>query len=149
MSRYKPRNPDYVADITRAFADQGAMRAIGAELALIEPGRCVLRVPYSDSVTQQHGFFHGGVIGMLADVAGGIAAASLCEAGWGVLTVEYKINFIAPATGTAILATGHVVRAGRSLLITRMDVAAVQPDGTHKECAIAQQTIMAMAPGRV
>lgn len=145
----RPRNPDFAADVAASFASQGALRAIGAVLEAIEPGRCVVRVPYSDAVTQHHGFFHGGVIGALADVAGGYAAMSLCEPGWQVLTVEYKINFIAPAAGSAIVATGHVVRAGRALTITRMEVSVLDAQGRGRGCAVAQQTIMALPPDRL
>ncbi|MCW3474112.1 PaaI family thioesterase [Limobrevibacterium gyesilva] len=134
---FPPRNPDFAEAVARSFASQGALRVIGAELAVIEPGLCRIRVPYSDAVTQQHGFFHGGVIATVADVAGGYAAMSLCEAGWEVLTVEYKINFVAPASGVAILASGEVVRSGRTLLVTKMDVAAIAADGTQKICAVA------------
>ena len=144
----KPRNPAYAEDIAASFANQGALRVIGAVLEAIEPGRCVIRVPCSDAVTQHHGFFHGGVIGTIADVAGGLAAMSLCEPGWQVLTAEYKINFIAPASGTAIIATGHVVRAGRALTVTRMEVAAIDAHGRARVCAVAQQTIMALPPER-
>ena len=77
----KPRNPAFAEDVAASFASQGALRTIGAVLDAVEPGRCVIRVPYSEAVTQHHGFFHGGVIGMVADVAGGYAAMTLCEAG--------------------------------------------------------------------
>ena len=140
----KPRNPDFAADVAASFASQGALRGIGAVLETIEPGRCVIRVPYAEAVTQHHGFFHGGVIGMAADGAGGYAAMSLCEPGWQVLTVEYKINFIAPAAGTAIVATGHVVRAGRALIVTRLEVSVLDAHGRARVCAVAQQTIMAL-----
>jgi uncharacterized protein (TIGR00369 family) len=144
----RPRNPDFAGDVAASFASQGALRGIGALLESVEPGRCIVRVPYSEAVTQHHGFFHGGVIGMVADVAGGYAAMTLCEPGWQVLTVEYKINFIAPASGTAILATGHVVRAGRALTVTRMEVTALDAQGRARVCAVAQQTIMALPPER-
>ena len=145
----KPRNPDFAADIAASFASQGALRTIGAVLETIEPGRCIVRVPYAEAVTQHNGFFHGGVIGMVADVAGGYAAMSLCLPGWQVLTVEYKINFIAPASGAAILATGHVVRAGRALIVTRMEVAALDAAGRARVCSVGQQTVMALHPERL
>lgn len=143
------RNPTFAEAVRESFAAQGALRAIGAELVLVEPGHCRLRVPYSAAVTQHHGFFHGGVIGMAADVAGGMAAFSLCAAGMEVLTVEYKINFVAPASGVAIVASGHVVRSGRTLLVTRMEVDAVDAEGHGTCCAAGQQTIMALARERV
>jgi uncharacterized protein (TIGR00369 family) len=142
-------NPTFAVAVRESFAAQGALRALGAELALIEPGHCRIRVPYSEAATQHHGLFHGGVIGIAADVAGGYAAMSLCEAGMEVLTVEYKINFLAPARGIAIVAAGHVVRAGRSLLVTRMEVDAIDAEGHGHCCAVAQQTIMAVARERI
>jgi uncharacterized protein (TIGR00369 family) len=145
----RPRNPDFAADIAVSFASQGALRTIGAALEMVEPGRCVVLLPYSEAVTQHHGFFHGGVIGMVADVAGGYAAMSLCEPGWQVLTVEYKINFVAPAAGRAIRASGHVVRAGRKLIVTRMEVAVLDGRGRSRVCAVGQQTIMAVAKEQV
>jgi uncharacterized protein (TIGR00369 family) len=113
---------------------------------MVEPGRCVVLLPYSEAVTQHHGFFHGGVIGMVADVAGGYAAMTLFEPGLQPLSVEYKINFIAPAAGRAIRASGHVVRAGRKLTVTRMEVAVLDASGRVRVCAVGQQTIMAVAP---
>ncbi len=131
------------------FDGQGAMRTIGAQLAAIDEGSCVLELPYSDAVTQQHGFFHGGIIGMLADVAGGCACATMTPEGAQVLTVEYKINFLAPAAGVTLRATGRVIRAGRTLLIAAVDVATISAEGAIKQVAVAQQTIMAVPPDRL
>jgi len=121
------------------------MAHLGTRLARIEPGLCVLEQPFAPAVAQQQGLFHGGMIAAVADVAGGYAALSMAEAGQEALTVEYKINFLAPARGTLLIATGQVVRAGRSLIITRIDVAVLN-DGAEKACAIALQTIMPVAP---
>jgi uncharacterized protein (TIGR00369 family) len=138
------RNPTFAEDVRATFLAQGALRLVGAELALVEPGHCRLRVPFSEAVTQQHGYFHGGVIGLVADTAGGLAAMTLCEADMDVLSVEYKINFLAPARGVALLAAGHVVRSGRTLLVTRMEVDAIDAAGHGTCCAVGQQTIMAV-----
>ena len=142
-------NPTFAQDVRRSFADQGALRLIGAELVLVEPGHCRIRVPNGETVTQHHGYFHGGVVGMAADVAGGLAAMTLCEAGMEVLSVEYKINFLAPGRGVAIVAAGHVVRSGRTLLVTRMEVDAIDAQGHGTCCAVGQQTIMAVARERI
>lgn len=139
-----PPNAAFAEAVRKSFADQGALHLIGAELLVVEPGLCRLRVPFSPSVAQHHGFFHGGVTGMLADTAGGLAALSLCAPGMDVLTVEYKINFVAPGRGVALVASGHVVRAGRTLLVTRMEVDAIAADGQAICCAVGQQTIMAV-----
>ena len=138
------RNPTYAEAVRACFAAQGALRPLGAELVLVEPGHCRIRIPYSAAATQHHGFFHGGIIGLLADTAGGLAALSLCEDGMEVLSVEYKINFLSPGKGVALVAAGHVVRAGRSLLVTRMEVDAIDAEGHGHCCAVGQQTIMAV-----
>lgn len=142
------RNPTYAEDVRACLAAQGAMGSIGTEIALLEPGHCKLRVPFAPGVAQHHGAFHGGIIGLLADTAGGLAAMSLCEAGMDVVTVEYKMNFLAPARGVALVASGHVVRSGRTLLVTRMEVDAVDAEGAGTCCAVGQQTIMAVARDR-
>jgi uncharacterized protein (TIGR00369 family) len=145
----QPRTPDFENIVRDNFARQGALRIFDAELLSVSPGQCRIRVPYSERVTQHLGYFHGGVIGLAADVAGGMAALSLCEAGVEVLSVEYKINFLAPAQGVAIVAAAHVVRSGRTLLVTRMEVDAIDAEGKAHACAMATQTIMAVPTERV
>lgn len=140
-----PRNPDFAQAVRASFDRQGAMSHLGTRLVRIEPGVCVLEQPFGPAVAQQQGLFHGGMIAAVADVAGGYAALSMAEAGQEALTVEYKINFLAPARGEILVATGQVVRAGRSLIITRIEVA-VRAAGQEKPCATALQTIMPVAP---
>lgn len=140
---FKPRNSDFENVVRTSFARQGIMRSIGAELVSVQPGVCQIRLPFSDLVSQQHGFFHGGLVTTIADSAGGYAAMTLCPMDTEVLTVEYKVNFLAPAKGSEIVAIGRVIKAGRSLIITRIDVE-VADDGTHTLCATLQQTMMAM-----
>src|SRR3972149_6456085 len=106
MAAFEARDPDFAGRGAKSFASQGIMGHIGARLRLIEPGYCEIELPYSDSVSQQHGFFHGGVIGTIADSAGGYAAFSLMGATDGVLTVEYKLNLMAPAGGGMVVARG-------------------------------------------
>lgn len=146
MAPSEPRNPEYQAAVRASFARQGALAAIGAELVEVAPGVCSIRLPCSERVTQQHGFVHGGVLGMVADSAGGYAAMTLCPAGAEVLSVEYKVNFLAPARGEAVLASGEVVRAGRTLVVTRAEVAVIGPGQAAAVCAVMQQTIMVLAP---
>ena len=102
-------DPDFAQRVEASFAAQGMMGHMGARLRLIEPGVCEIELPYADGVSQQHGFFHGGAIGTIADTAGGYAAFSLMEASDGVLTVEYKLNLMAPAQGELLIARGRVV----------------------------------------
>lgn len=133
--------PGKDAEVRASFARQGLMRGIGAVLAELGPGRCVIELPYSEGVGQQQGFFHGGIIGALADTAGGYAALTELPAGAEVLTLEYKINFLRPAAGEWLAAEGTVLRAGRSVLVTRADVY-VLAAGRRMLCAALQQSIM-------
>ena len=134
---------DTRARIRDSFAKQSAMALIHAEIPVIEEGRAEIEIPHWDGVLQQHGYVHGGVVGMIADSAAGYAAMTVVPEGTSVLTVEYKINMVAPANGDKIVAKGSVLRAGRTLLLTKADVYAVK-DGTETLCAVMQQTIMAM-----
>ena len=141
-----PRNPDYEQTVREAFARQPFMGYIGARVAEVRPGFVELRLAYRDEVGQNHGFFHGGVIGSLADVAGGFAAYSLLPPNSSVLTVEYKINIIAPGRGDELISRAQVVRAGRTLIFTEIKVC-VAADGTESLNAVALQTIRAMTGG--
>lgn len=96
-----------------SFARQSAMTTIGATLTTAEPGHVVIGLPTAAHILQQHGFVHGGVIGMIADSACGYAALTLMPADKAVLTGEYKINFLSPAGAPAFEAEGRVLRAGR------------------------------------
>jgi uncharacterized protein (TIGR00369 family) len=136
-------NPDFAARVRDSFARQAAMRLIGARLTQVDPGRCVIELAVRDDLTQQHGFVHGGVVGMIADSAGGYAAFTLMPADASVLTVEYKINMLAPAAGDLLIATGEVLKPGRALSIVRAEVIAVQGD-RHTLVAAMQQTLMVM-----
>src|SRR5687767_11147742 len=132
-----PADPHYVARIRSSFGRQKAMALIGASLTVIEPGQVEVALPYRDDLTQQKGFIHGGIIGMIADTACGYAAYSLMPADSSLVTVEYKINILAPARGS-LVARGEVVRAGRTLTVARAEVYA--EDGKH--VASMQQTLM-------
>ena len=133
------------AEVRASFARQGLMQGIGAALAELGPGRCRIELPFSDLVGQQQGFFHGGIIGAVADTAGGYAALTLLPAGSEVLTLEYKINFLRPAAGARLAAEGMVLRPGRSVTVTRVDVHVLVGDRMVL-CAALQQSIM-RAPG--
>ena len=141
MNDFNPKDPDFAARVRKSFAAQGIMSHIGATLTLIEPGACEIELPYSDAVSQQHGFFHGGVIGTIADSAGGYAAFGLMDAEDGILTVEYKLNLMAPADGDLLIARGRVLRPGRTLTVARAEVCVVK-DGREIACAAMQQTLM-------
>ena len=141
MKDFTATDPDFAERVRKSFDAQGIMDHIGATLTLIEPGVCEIELPYSDAVSQQHGFFHGGVIGTIADSAGGYAAFGLMDAEDGILTVEYKLNLMAPADGDLLVARGQVGRAGRTLTVARAEVGVVK-NGVEVACAAMQQTLM-------
>lgn len=128
--------------VQQSFERQGLMRHLGAKLLRVVAGECVITLPFSDKVTQQQGAFHGGAIGALADIAGGYAALTVTPAGSEVVSVEYKINFLAACEGGELCATGRVVKAGKRIIVTAVDVMHVADDGRQTPCAVLQQTIM-------
>jgi uncharacterized protein (TIGR00369 family) len=135
-----PADPQFATRIRASFQRQKAMALIGASLTLVEPGHVEVALPWRDDLTQQKGFIHGGIIGMIADTACGYAAYSLMPRDSSLVTVEYKINILAPARG-ALIARGEVIRPGRTLTVTRGEVYA--DDGKH--IASMQQTLMMLA----
>ncbi len=140
---FQPKDPDYAARVRASFDRQQAMTLIGAELAVIEPGYLEIHLAHHARITQQHGYVHGGVVGMIADSAAGYAASTLTPADASVLTVEYKMNLVAPADGQRLVARGEVIKPGRTLIITRAEVFAIR-DEQWTLCALMQQTIMVM-----
>ena len=137
-----PIDPQFAARIRDSFARQQAMALIGASIGLVAPGVVEIVLPFRDDLTQQKGYVHGGIVGMIADSAAGYAAYSLMPAGGTLVTAEYKINLLAAAT-CGLVARGEVVKAGRTLTVARAEVYA--DDRTH--IATMQQTLM-MLPGR-
>jgi uncharacterized protein (TIGR00369 family) len=117
-----PRNPAFAEAVRASFARQGMMRLIGAEIAALAPGRCTIAAPVRPETSQQHGFAHAGLAWTIGDSAAGYAALSLRAADEEVLTVEMKINLIAPARGTRLVAEGRVIRSGRALVTVASEV---------------------------
>ncbi|KFB67586.1 PaaI family thioesterase [Candidatus Accumulibacter vicinus] len=140
---HKAQDPHFAERVRASFARQQAMNLIGARMAVVEAGYTEIHLPYKPEVTQQHGYIHGGIVGMIADSAAGYAASTLTAADTEVLTVEYKLNLLAPAEGPLLIAEGSVVRYGRTLIVTRAEVFAVS-HGRKNLCALMQQTIMAV-----
>ncbi|RMD47932.1 MAG: PaaI family thioesterase [Alphaproteobacteria bacterium] len=132
---HRPADPDFAARIRTSFERQGLMAHLGAGLVEVAPGRVVIALPVRPEVGQQHGFVHGGALAAVLDSACGYAALSLTPPGHEVLTVEFKVNFLAPARGTRILAEGRVLRAGRRLIVVegraRAEDGATTRDGAH------------------
>ena len=122
MSTFEPLDPDFETRVRESFARQAFMRALGAELLQIAPGEVHIALPHKPDLTQQHGYFHGGVVATIADTAAGYAALTLFPKGTGVLTTEFKINLLRPAEGERLVARGRVIKPGRTLSICQSDV---------------------------
>ena len=120
------------------------MKHLGAELVALGPGTAEIRATFRPELTQQHNYFHAGVSGTIADSACGYAAYTLMPADSSVLTVEYKINLLAPADGEELIARAHVVRSGKTLKVCSADVF-VRKDGVENHCATMIATVMCFA----
>ncbi|MFN8011774.1 MAG: PaaI family thioesterase [Holophagaceae bacterium] len=138
---FTPLDPGYAARVRGSFARQGAMGLVGAELHRVEPGLVEIGLAFRPDLSQQHGFFHAGVSAMIADSAGGYAAFTLFPADASVLTVEFKLNLLAPARGERLKALGRVLRAGRTLAVCELQVFALA-EGRESLCATGLQTVM-------
>jgi uncharacterized protein (TIGR00369 family) len=125
-----------------SFDRQGFMTAIGAKVKRVGDGDCVIELPFSDNVTQQHGYFHGGAVASIADSAAGFAAFTTMDEDQQPLTVEFKISLVAPAIGETVEARGRVIKAGRRLKFVQAEVFAIE-SGTETLVAIALATITA------
>lgn len=144
--QFEPGDPEYAKRVRESFARQGLMKLLGAELVALRPGGAEIRVRYRPELTQQHNYFHAGVSGTIADSACGFAAYTLMPADSSVLTVEYKMNLLAPADGEELVARAHVVRSGKTLKICAADVY-VRKGGKEIHCATMLSTIMSL-PGK-
>jgi uncharacterized protein (TIGR00369 family) len=140
---FVPANPDYEGRVRASFARQGAMQLIGASLSDVAPGFCAIALTPRPEVSQQHGYVHAGIVSAIVDSAGGYAGFTLFPANASVLTVEFKLNLLAPADGDRLVAEGFVVKPGRTLCITRGEVHA-ERGGTRTLVALMQQTLMVM-----
>jgi len=124
MPRFEPRDPEFESKVRSSFAKQAAMQTLGAVMGKIEPGQVEIEMPFQAHLTQQHGFIHGGIVTSILDSACGYAAFSLSAPDSAVLTVEYKVNFVAPAKGERLVARGQVLRPGASITVCKGDVVA-------------------------
>jgi uncharacterized protein (TIGR00369 family) len=119
---WEPRDPEFEARVRASFARQDFMTTLGASLDHVAPGEVDIGLGFSQTLRQQHGFFHAGATISVLDSAAGYAALTLFPAGFGVLTAELKVNLLAPAQGPELLAQGRVIKPGRTLTICRSDV---------------------------
>jgi len=142
-SVFIPAFAGYEARVRESFARQGAMKLIGAAISEVAPGYCAIAVAPRSELSQQHGYVHAGIVSAIVDSAGGYAGFTLFPEDASVLTVEFKLNLVAPAKGERIVAEGFVVKPGRTLAITRGEVYA-EEGGKRTLVAIMQQTLMVM-----
>jgi uncharacterized protein (TIGR00369 family) len=143
--KYEARDPAFERRVRDSYARQPAMALIGAVMTRVEPGLVEIELPFRADLCQQNGYIHAGITSAIADSAGGYAGFSLMPAGSDVLTVEFKINLLAPAGGDRLVATGRVVKPGRSLFICEISVDAIR-DGEITPCAHGLQTLMCILP---
>lgn len=139
-----PRDPAFAERVRASFARQPFVSTLGAVLASVAPGEVAVELPFDPRLTQQHGFLHAGVVAALADNACGYAALSLMSPGASVLSVEFKINMLAPAAGSRFRAVGRVIRSGRTLTVCSAEVRAIDC-GRETAVAVMQATMMSVA----
>lgn len=138
---FEPSDPTWDSRVRASFARQRMMETIGAVLARVAPGEVEIRLPVRAHVAQHHGFVHAGALTTVVDTACGYAALTLMPPGAGVLTIEFKVNLMAPAKGEVIVARGRVVKPGRNVTFCHGDVFAVE-DGGEKLVATMAATMM-------
>ncbi len=142
MSSFEPQDLNFQARVQASFSRQKMMQTIGARLINVSPGAVDIELPFNENLTQQHGFLHAGAVATAGDNACGYAALSLAPADMAVLTIEYKINLVAPAIGTRFVARGRVTRPGRTVTVCAGDVFAIVEDTKEKLIASMLATIM-------
>ena len=132
----------YVDRVRDGFNGQRFMSFIGAELGAISEGSCEIVLPFVEDLTQQHGFFHGGVIATLADNAGGFAAYTLMSEDEQPLSVEFKISLLAKAVGDRLVARARVLKNGRRIKVCQSEVFSATGND-EKMCAVALVSVIA------
>ena len=140
---HQPGAQGFEERIRASFAKQGLMGTLGATLGAVSPGLVEISVRPAPAISQQHGYVHAGAVSAIADSAAGYAALSLMPANRGVLTAEFKINLVAPATGDRIVARGRVVKPGRTLTVAQVEVFS-ETSGREKLVALLSATLIAI-----
>ncbi len=141
---FQPADPGFEQRVRTSFGKQGAMATIGASLVRAEPGEVEIQLPWAAHLTQQHGFLHGGIVGAALDSACGYAGSTLMPADVGVLSIEFKINFVAPAKGERFRMVGTVVKPGRTVTVVEGRAYAID-GGRERLVATMSTTLMAIA----
>ena len=143
-SALQPRDPKHAERVRESFARQGAMGTLGASLAEVAPGRVVITLPWAQALTQQHGFLHAGMVSTALDSACGYAAMSLMPPEAAVLTIEFKVNLLAPAQGDSFRMVGQIIKAGRSVSVAEGQAFALRQGQPDKLIATMSCTLMSI-----
>ena len=143
MPPFQPPDPNYTERVLVSFRQQTIMAAIGASVRSVAPGAVEIELPFRAELCQQDGFLHAGIVTTIVDSACGYAAYTLMPDGARVLSVEFKINFLAPAVGNRFIARGRVARAGRTVTVCMGEVVALTGDA-ERSIALMQATMMAV-----
>ena len=141
MPPFEPRNPLYEQRVRESFALQGVMHHMGAQLGLITPGAVDIELAWAKELTQQHGFLHAGMVSTALDSACGYAGLTLMPADAAVLTIEFKINLLAPAKGQRFRMEGRVIKPGRTITVSEGKAFAID-QGKEKLIATMSCTLM-------
>ena len=143
VSQFEPRDPDFKARVAQSFGEQSIMQTIGASLLDVIPGQVEIELPFDQRLTQQDEFIHAGVSAIIMDSACGYAALSLMSVNARVLSIEFKINLLAPAAGDRFVAVGKVIKPGRRVFVAEAQLFA-ERDGSSKLVATMGATLMAV-----
>lgn len=144
MSKFTIRNPDYAARVADSLASQAFMHEVlRARVTRVAPGEVEVVADARPELLQPGGQVHGSVLAALADSAAGYAAQTLVGPDLDIVTVEFKVNFMAPGFGDRWIARGRVLRAGRTLSICAADMYG-EVQGEEKLVACMQTTMMAV-----
>lgn len=146
MARFESQDPNFESRVRESFARQKVMKTIGARLGRVAPGEVEIELPFRDDLTQHHGFLHAGIVTTIVDSACGYAAMTLMPEGTTVLSIEFKINFVSPATGRRMIARARATKPGRTVTVCAGDVFA-ESDGKEKLVAIMLATMMTVREG--
>jgi len=144
----QPQDPHYATRTRESFARQNAMATLGATLESVEPGRVTIAMAHRDSLTQQHGFIHAGMLAAALDSACGYAAFSLMLDDAAVLTIEFKINLLAPARGPRFRFEGVVVKPGRTISVVDGRALQFEADGTDEKLIATMSATVMTVRGR-
>ena len=139
-----PKDPDFSSRVHESFSKQTFMTTLGAHLARVAPGEVTITLPVRSALLQQHGSVHAGALASILDSAAGYAALSLMPAGAGVVSVEFKLNLLAPAVGERIEARARVIKSGRTLSVCTAEAWAVDSSANERLVATLQGTMMCL-----